>query len=261
MTGQRVEVSLYGLARLRSAISDFARVEIAKIAQEVIDNLHSRPSNGTFDEVNARHLWDEYCWALQEGPFDDNMSFGDLPLTSLSDAFDELVRSCIIDAVEKLPGYANVLLSGLAFENDEDSDEDESFGGICIDGIVNLVLEQVNDRASQRPLGLIGPHRGDEIGYEISGSGMVWSELSETGEARDLIGSHVDAMIDPDGDLSELADAMVDAFMTAAGENADGAVCGLLSRFDHQIRSLLHEDDVLPSLKAMRGALLKRLDP
>jgi hypothetical protein len=47
------------------------------------------------------------------------MSFGDLPLTSLSDAFDELVRSCIIDAVEKLPGYANVLLSGLAYPSAE----------------------------------------------------------------------------------------------------------------------------------------------
>jgi hypothetical protein len=188
------------------------------------------------------------------------MSYGDLPLGSLSDAFDDLVRACIIDAVEKLPRYAKVLLSGLAFEEDEDSDEDESLGGIWVDGIANLILGQVKDHAAQRHLDLIGPHRSDVIGYEISGSGMVWSALSDTGEAPGLIASHLDAMIDPDGDLSELADAMVDAFMAAAEENADGAVCDLLGHFDDQIRSLLHENDVLPSLKAMRAALLERLD-
>jgi hypothetical protein len=59
---------LVPLARLQSAILDFARAEIVRIAQEVIDNLRSRPAAGTFDEVKARHLWDEYCWALQEGP-------------------------------------------------------------------------------------------------------------------------------------------------------------------------------------------------
>jgi hypothetical protein len=53
-----------GLARLQSAAADFAHAEIARIAQQVIDRLRSSPANGTFAEVAARHLWDEYCWAL-----------------------------------------------------------------------------------------------------------------------------------------------------------------------------------------------------
>lgn len=260
MTEQRDEVGLDGLASLQSAVSDFARADIARIAQEIIESLRARPAVGTFEEVKARHLWDEYCWALQEGPFDDDIGWDVLRVGSLADACDDVVRAFIMDAVEKLPHYAKVFLSGLAFEEDEDSDENESLGCIWVEGIASLILGQVNDRATQRHLDLIGPRRGHVIGYEISGSGMVWSALSDRGEATDLIASHVDAMIDPDGDLSELADAMVEAFMTATAGDADGAVSDLLGRFDDQMRSLLLENDVLLSLKTMRAALLERLD-
>lgn len=119
----------------------------------------------------------------------------------------------------------------------------------------------MNGIASRRDLDLIGPDRSDALGYHLEGSGMVWSALSERREAMDLIASHVDTMIDPDADLSALATEMVDAYMVAAMEAAEDTLLDeFLERFEVPIRSLIRENDVLPSLEDMRGGLLERLD-
>lgn len=175
MAEEAVNVSGDGLARLQSAAAEFARAEIARIVEAVLVDLRSRPAVGTFGDVTARHLWDEYCWALQEGPFDDDMDWDEVRLGSLSGAFDDLVRTSIQTELEKLPKHALVFLSVQAFEEDADSDEEEEIGSIWVDGVVSLVLDEVNARASRRNLDLIGPHRGDVIGHEIEGSGMVYS--------------------------------------------------------------------------------------
>ncbi len=261
MSEDRVEVSQDGLTRLQSAAGDFARAEIGRIVGAVVDDLRSRPANDAFGDVAARHLWDEYCWSLQEGPFDDDMGWDDVRLGSLSGAFDDLVRASIQTEVEKLPKHALVFLSVQAFEEDADSDEEEAVGSIWIDGIVSLVLDDVNTRASRRTLDLIGPHRGDVIGYEVQGSGMVWSVLSERGEAMDLIASHCDALLDPDDDLSDLVEEMVEAFMAAAAEDDEGEVFSVfLDHFGDEVRALVREKDVVPSLEDMRAGLLHRLD-
>ncbi|MGS4943930.1 hypothetical protein ACVDG3_00495 [Meridianimarinicoccus sp. RP-17] len=246
---------------MQSAAEAFARAEVDRIAGAVVDDLRARPANDTFGDVATRHLWDEYCWSLQEGPFDDDMGWDDVRLGSLSGAFEDVVRASIQTEVEKLPRHALVFLSARAFEEDDDNDEDESLGGIWIDGIVSLVLDEVNSRASRRTLDLIGPHRSDVIGYEVEGSGMVWSVVSDRGEALDLIASHCDALIDPEGDLSDLADEMVEAFMAAAAEDDEGAVVSVfLEHFEDEVRTLVREKDVVPSLEDMRAGLLDRLD-
>lgn len=261
MAEDRVEVSRDGLPRLQSAAEAFARAEVDRIAGAVVDDLRARPANDTFGDVATRHLWDEYCWSLQEGPFDDDMGWDDVRLGSLSGAFEDVVRASIQTEVEKLPRHALVFLSAQAFEEDDDSDEEESLGSIWIDGIVSLVLDELNSRASRRTLDLIGPHRGDVIGYEVEGSGMVWSVLSDRGEAVDLIASHCDALIDPAGDLSDLADEMVEAFMAASAEDDEGEVFSVfLERFEDDVRALVRDKDVLPSLEDMRAGLLDRLD-
>lgn len=261
MAEGRVEVSQAGLARLQSAAEDFARAEIARIVAAVIDDLRARPAYETFGDVAARHLWDEYCWSLQEGPFDDDMGWDDVRLGSLSGAFDDVVRASIQTEVEKLPRHALVFLSAQAFEEDADSDGEESLGSIWIDGIVSLVLDEVNSSASRRTLDLIGPHRGDVIGYEVQGSGMVWSVLSDRSEAMDIIASHCDALLDPEGDLSDLADEMVEAFMAAAAEDDEGVVFSVfLEHFEDEVRTLVRAKDVVPALMGMRAALLSRLD-
>jgi hypothetical protein len=261
MAKDRVEVSRDGLSRLQSAAQAFARAEVARISGAVIDNLRAQPANDTFGDVAARHLWDEYCWSLQEGPFDDDLGWDDVRLGSLSGAYEDVVRASIQTEVAKLPKHALVLLSAQAFEEDDDSDEEENFGSIWIDGIVSLVLDEVNSRASRRALDLIGPHRGDVIGYEVEGSEMVWSVLSDRGEAMDLIASHGDALIDLAGDLSDLADEMVEAFMAAAAEDDEDEVFSIfLERFEDDVRALVLEKDVMPSLEEIRDGLLERLD-
>ncbi len=261
MAEDRVEVSRDGLSRLQSAAEAFARAEVARVAGVVIDDLRSQPANGTFGDVAARHLWDEYCWSLQEGPFDHDMGWDDVRLGSLSGAFDDVVRAWIQTEVEKLPKHTLVFLSALAFEEDDNSEEEEDLGNIWVDGIVSLVLHEVDSRASSRKLDLIGPDRGDVIGYEVEGSGMAWSVLSDRDEAMDLIASHCDAMLDPEGDLSELADEMVEAFMAAAKEDDEGEVFSVfLERFEDDVRALVRDKDVLPSLEDIRAGLLDRLD-
>jgi hypothetical protein len=245
MTNKVVQVSLDGLVRLQSAAMDFARPEIIRIAEVVIADLQSRPIVGFFDDVAARHMWDEYCWALQEGPFN----------------WDDDVRAFVTSEVEKLPPYALIFLSAYVFEEDANSGGMTDLGGIWVDGIVDTVMTAINQRASRRNLDLIAPHRADVIGYEIQGSGMVWSALTDRGEAMDFIAGHADAMIDPDADLSDLAGELVEAFVAGVNEDNEGyALAEFLDRFGKEARALLLEQDVLPALDGMRSALIGRLD-
>ncbi|QYK40249.1 MAG: hypothetical protein KF887_12490 [Paracoccaceae bacterium] len=145
-------------------------------------------------------------------------------------------------------------------EDDADMAED-ALGSIWLDGMVALIVRGVDSSASDRKLDLIGPERCDVVGYETTGSGVVWSVLSDRGEAMDLVRSNVDELIDPDGDLSELSDEMVDAFIAAATEDAEGvAVSKIFDSFEHQLRELLTECDVLPALRTIRAGLLEQLD-
>lgn len=261
MVQDLIEFSRNGYARLRSAADDFARAEIARLVGAVIDDLRARPANDTFGDVAARHLWDEYCWSLQEGPFDDDMSWDDVRLGSLSGAFDDVLSATIQTEVEKLPKHALIFLSARAFEEHADSGDADVIGSIWIEGIVSLVLEEVNGRASCRKITLIGPERGDEIPYEITGSGLVWSVLSERGEATEILAGHCDALLDVSDDLSELAHEFVEAFMTVATEEDQGEVLPfLLERFDDEIRALVREKDVVPCLEDLRAELFDLLD-
>ena len=211
MTKEMVQVSLDGLRRLLSAAEEFARPEIVRIAEAVIGELRSRSAIGSHGGIAARHMWDEYCWTLQEGPFDHESGWDGVKLGSLSSNWDYTVRALVSSEVENLPKYALMFLSAHVFQEDVDSDETEYLGSTWVDGIVDTAMNEINHHAARRNLGLIGPHRSDVIGYETQGSGMVWSALSGRGEAMDLIASHVDTMIDPDADLSKLAGELVHA--------------------------------------------------
>jgi len=66
MTGDQDRYDEVGLAWLRTAAEDFSRVETLHLVEAVLVDLRERPASGSFDEVAARHFWDEYCWAQQE---------------------------------------------------------------------------------------------------------------------------------------------------------------------------------------------------
>lgn len=260
MVKETVEFNLDGLMRLRSAALDFAEAEVSRIVRVVIDDLRDRPAKGMFGDVTARHIWDEYCWSLQEGPFDVDTDWDGVELGSVSGAFDEMVRAIIEGEIEKLPRHAQIFLSAKAIENDPDMDED-LLGSIWPDGMVALIAEKVDKMASRRDLDLIGPDRGDVIGSVIEGEGAVWSVLSDRGEVMDLVRPYASELIDPKGDLSELASEMIDAYLNAVTEEADGpAISELLDRFEGHLRELLKEGDVLPALEDIRHGLLERLD-
>lgn len=250
-----------GRTVLRSAVEEFARAEIRRIADAVIDNLRSWPSTDTFGDIVARHLWDEYCWSLQEGPFDENISSGDVYLGSMSGAFDHVVYAIIRSELDNLPKHSLVFLSMHGIGEYADSDVEITLASIQIDKITTLVINELNISASHRNLDLIGPHRSDVIGYEIEGAGMVWSILSESSEAIDLIVKHSDALLTPDGDLSDLADEMTEAFMAEAYVDDQGYVFSLfLEHFDSEVRTIVTHKDVIPSLEVMRASLLNRMD-
>ncbi len=255
-----IEVSLDGLSRLQSAAADFAKTESTRIVRAVIEDMRDRPAQGTFGEVAARHMWDEYCWALQEGPFDDDEGWDDVRLGSLSGAFDEMVRILIEVEIDRLPHHAQVFLSSKAIDDDFDMEED-ALGTVWMHGMVDLVLEELNRQAARRSLYLIGPDRASVIGSEVEGSGIVWSVMSDRREATDIVASHVDEMIDPKSDLSMLAEEMVDAFVAAAKGEVDETVAAeFFDRFEDQIREMLTEHDVLPDLEDMRAQLQEQMD-
>lgn len=261
MAEDTAEPNRDGLARLESATRDFARVEVARIGQTVIGELRSRPAFGMFDDVGARHMWDEYCWTLQEGPFDDDMDFGGLRLGSISGNWDEMVRAIAMKEVKKLPEHTLIFLSAASLQQERGDDEELSLGTIWLDGIVETVMQKVSEYASQRNLDLIGPNRDDVICSEIEGAGLVWSALLERGEAENFVSGRTDKLIDPDADLSELAEEMVEAFLAISQEEAEGDVIAeFLERFGGNVRQMLLEKDVLPSLREMRLALIERLD-
>ena len=261
MAEEMVQVSLDGLVRLQSAAGDFARQEIGRVTEAVIVELRSRPALGLFGDVAARHMWDEYCWTLQEGPFDDELNLGGVRLGSLSGNWDKTVRAFVSGEVEKLPKHALIFLSAHAFDEDGDSDENESLGSVWVDGIINTIMEEINAHASRRNLQLIGPHRADVIGSEIEGGGSVWSALSDRGEATDLISDHVDTMINADADLAAVAATLADAFLSAAREDVEGGMLAdFFDRFADDIRQMLLEKDILPGLDDMRSQLIERLD-
>lgn len=250
-----------GASQLQQAAIEFSQAEISRISDDVINDLRSLSSNDTFADVAARHLWDEYCWSIQEGPFDDELGCGALQLGSLSGAFDDVIRGSILHEVEKLPRHTQILLSARAYEVACEADDDWTPGAIWIDGIEELVFSEVNTRASRRNVALIGPNRHDEMGYEIEGEGTVWSVLSDWNDPWEVTGRCSDLLLDSDSDLSKLADDLVEAFFQTMMEDEDREVLAtFMNRFGDDVRAVVKKNDVIPSLETMRSKLLAILD-
>lgn len=248
------------LEALQSAAIEYVRAETARITQVVVAELTARPPVGIFPETVSRHLWDEYCWAQQDGASDDTFIMGGVSFGSITSASEDMIRAHIQTHIEALPQHAQVLLSIYAIENEDDPDSGLLPGCVWIDGMVDLVLDVVDRDAFNRNLVMIGPDRAEIFIYEISGDGIVWSAVDETGGANDIVLPHLDEIIDKDGDLSEAANDLIEAFMAAADDAASATI--LIDFFDvfgTGIRDMLQES-VVETLEDMRWQIWKMLD-
>jgi len=259
-----IKVDQLGLERLLDAAMECAQPELHRITKSVIEDLKQRSANGTFGDLHARHVWDEYSWHLQEGPFDDVFEWDDVSLGSMSSAFNDLVFTLALTEIENLPKHLLVFLSALAFDRDDDLSAEDPWSNVGVtwpEGVAKMVVDQVNEVASERSLDLIGPDRADCIRYEASGEGVVWALLNDRGEAWDIVADHVDDLLDPDGDLEELAEALLDAFIDAAKEEVDDSVLGeYFEQHEIDIRNQLLAGDVMVNVHKMRAQVLERLD-
>jgi hypothetical protein len=264
MSDQRADINVWGLFSLQSAIGEYAKSEIFRLTDELVDELRSRPAVGLFGDVAVRHLWDEYRWNLIEGPFDDDSYIGGFNTGSISGNFDDIIEAWLNEAVEKLPQYAQVFLTSHANAESEDEFHDaieaiEAIGSIDIDIVVALVVGQVQQRGLAGNLDMIGPYRTDIIASELVPQGMVWSTLNDRREAFEIISGFTSEILDPEGDLSELVEEMVDAFIAAAGQDGNDVVDALLAYSGDELRTLAAAD-ALASFEDARAALHAQID-
>lgn len=249
---ERVEISRGALQGFKTAAFESARAEADRIAHQVIEDLKSQPPMGVFEDLAARHLWDEFCWEIQEGPFDDY----------LTDAWETQLRASIVSVLDNTPKHHLVFLTALARDADFDDSDDDILGYVSIDDVSKIISDLIGEKASSRHyLDLIGPNRSDAISCHIEGNGIVWSVISETDEATDIISGYVEDLINASADLSKLANELVDQFISGLSEYDENmALAKLLEGFQNEIRALLLTKDVLPSLEVMRFDLIAKLD-
>lgn len=69
MSHNTIQVPSDDYDRFVDAARAAAKPELGKLAQATIAALREMDAVGMFGDVAARHLWDEYCWQLQEGPY------------------------------------------------------------------------------------------------------------------------------------------------------------------------------------------------
>ncbi|MBL0419732.1 hypothetical protein JI739_05150 [Ramlibacter sp. AW1] len=257
MTNDRTEIDPASVSRLTSAIEGISGPEVDLLVQRVINQLQSRSAVGIFGDVAARHLWDEYCWVLQEGPFDDDLSgFG-----SLSENWDSTVRAIVTSQIDNLPRHLQVFLTVYASERGPAANEYE-LGTISVEAIESFVMDKMAEKASCRNLDLIGPHRGDVIGYVVSHTGLVCTAVANADLLSEILASHVDTLIIPEADLSAIAAEVIDAYMEVISSETDSspALCEFLGHFADDIKTLLTQKDVLPALEDMQSEIFDHLD-
>lgn len=248
MTKNVVEVDFGGLERLKAAAASAGESEMDKLVKTVIAELRSVAPYDVFEDVFARHVWDEFCWCQQEGSFMDNM--------------ESVIRSKITGVLDKLDDRTLVCLT--ACSRDElgeiDQDGELGVGAICIDDINLAAYQRIQEAAQGPDISIIGPHRADELGFHLVTDGVVFSELSES-ELSAVLAEHFEDIIDPAGDLSGVSNALAQGFLEQIEDESESlSLSAFLDRFKSDVKTVLAEKDVLPDLKGTRAALLEALD-
>lgn len=225
-----------------------AQAELSRLVDAVIADLRLIPASGIFPDTACRHFWDELTYDQQEGPYDD-----------VSEAIEDTLHPILMSHITALPPPMLSLLSTHAAEEDGHPDGDLSPGTLWQNGIAELLARDLRHRAARRMIWHLGADRADHIQSELDGKGLVWETLGS--EASELAAEHVDDLLDPAADLTDLADALVKAWLDRADDEARHTFFEDLfqSHWD-RLADMLRNEDVLPALTAMRARLLARLD-
>jgi len=88
---------------------------------------------------------------------------------------------------------------------------------------------------------------------------MVWSTLADRNEASEIISEFTDEILDPDGELSQLVEEMVEAFFASAGQDKSDLLSALLEYHEDKLRTFAVAD-ALSSLEEARADLHVQID-
>jgi len=123
----------------RKAVLRFARVKSEVVARRVRFHARRLKASGIFSG-NPRHLWDEYCWYLQEGPPQLDWAW--------NRTMDPLIDSCTTG----LPASDQVLISHAQKWEDEDFyDVDPDGTSIDVEAMRRSVAYALKDLAEENP--------------------------------------------------------------------------------------------------------------
>lgn len=242
-------------AQLASVSWQHARHLRRRLADVVIRDLQARKPFYTEDATYPQTLWDEYCWGLQEGFSDVPFVIGDRCLGSMADGWLQLINEHVVARCQAEPHETLVFMSFFANERALNSMDVLEPDTVCMEAIQEWVADEVRHRASLRDLRFIGPDRVDELAAELNASGFVLREVADRIGNSDLLGQHMDDLLDESADLMPLAEFALDLFMDAMAEELEPSSIGdaLVREFNVHIRKLLLEQDILPALRDLRG--------
>lgn len=242
---------------LQHAAEEASRPVVERLVAEVVDGLRSQGTSGNFEDIAARHLWDEYCWQLQEGPFDvDFLGHG-----SLSDGFASVVDSQVRRCLDELPRHLLQFLTIYAGRR-VDIDETEP-GMVNLDAIVQVIKQEVDRKAAERDLDLLGPYRADTISDYVSMTSSVARALTNEGRMSDLLSEYADEVVRGSRDLRHsIGEPMLNEYwglLLEAAEESD-LLTAFLGRYEKDLRVLILDREILPDLEAAAEQISEALD-
>jgi hypothetical protein len=201
---------------LLAAIRVFSREEVRRIGNSVIARLQDITPSELFGDIRARSVWDEYCWNMQEGPFDADEWSGVVRFGSVSQRLEDMVADAAEAEVAQLqPRTLDLINIGLGSiprpaqmlpENWEDDDilDDDPPSAL----LLAEVIDWIQGSAAQEDLRVIGPDRGaavwDRIGQNARDETYIMAWLADLDTAAGFTETHVDTLADPASDLGPL---------------------------------------------------------
>jgi hypothetical protein len=134
------------------AAQRFADARFAALAAIIVDRMKDMPPTKIYGDVrNFRSLWDEYCFEIQAGPFDNpsqEMLGG--PIDLMTSMWDPTVDTWIAGDVEAMPKAEVLLLRVVAEHQSDELDEPSGPPLTKYDPLCRVVRSLIDTQATER---------------------------------------------------------------------------------------------------------------